>query len=264
MMSDKCDQERDGQTAIEPSVPSHTIEQTHDQTVILTCHTYESAYQKWQGFRNMGLVPPLWRDTPSLTFYKMLGSGGGDGFSLWPNWGQYYSLTTWDTPEAADQYLKEGSLHPAIKRLRRHQSSEWSLILRPYKAHGAWDHQSPFRVNKRIGRPGKSEPIVILTRARIRARKLMSFWRDVPQVSRSMHGIEGNLLAVGIGELPLIQQATISLWESEAAMRSFAYTGAAHRDVIKRTREMQWYSEELFARFQVIDRRGELPTQAMN
>ena len=204
----------------------------------------------------MGLVPPLWKNTPSLTFAKMLGSGGGSGFSLWPHWGQYFSLTTWETQSAAEAYLDQNSEHKAIKRLRLHQSSEWSLILQPYKAHGAWDKQSPFYPPKGSQKPPPTEPVVILTRARIRMKKLFSFWRDVPQVSKSMRDIKGNTLAVGIGELPLIQQATISMWENEAAMRAFAYSSQAHRDVIKRTRELNWYSEELFARFRVIARRG--------
>ena len=235
-----------------------SIPHNAEQTVVLSCHLYDRAYQRWQGFRNMGLVPPLWRETPSLSFAKMLGSGAGEGFSVWPHWGRYLSLTVWDSREAAEAYLSPKSQHLALQRLRKHQSSEWSLLLKPYKAHGAWDQQHPFKVESSRPKPKTSAPIVVLTRARIRARKLLSFWRGVPQVSQEMRHINGNLLAIGVGELPLIQQATISIWENEEAMRAFAYASSAHRDVIKRTRELGWYSEELFARFTLLEQRGEL------
>ena len=55
--------------------------------------------------------------------------------------------------------------------------------------------------------------------------------------------------AIGVGELPFIQQATLSVWKNKAAMQHYAYTDATHKNVIRLTRKHQWYSEELFARF---------------
>jgi hypothetical protein len=46
------------------------------------------------------------------------------------------------------------------------------------------------------------------------------------------------------------------LWESAAAIREFAYKGAAHQKAIADTKTYNWYSEELFARFAVKDLRG--------
>ena len=36
---------------------------------------YRGGWCKWQGFRNMGLVPPLLKRVDGLNFSKMLGSG---------------------------------------------------------------------------------------------------------------------------------------------------------------------------------------------
>ncbi len=66
----------------------------------------------------------------------------------------------------------------------------------------------------------------------------------------------GLLASVGLGELPFVRQATFSIWESQEQMMQYAYKTAHHQEVIKKTRQDNWYSEELFARFQVISAEG--------
>jgi hypothetical protein len=68
----------------------------------------------------------------------------------------------------------------------------------------------------------------------------------------------GLVAAIGIGEAPIGLQGTFSLWESGAAIRDFAYKGAAHQKAIADTSAYNWYSEELFARFAVRELRGTL------
>ena len=236
------------------------VTRSTSEVTLLTCYQYQGFWPKWQAFRNMGLIPPLLKDTPNLLFYKTMGSGGSDGFGKWPNWGQYFLLTVWRDAESAQQYISQESTHPAILRLRTYRQSEWSLLLQPYKSVGQWDIQSPFQVLPlEANETSERGEILILTRAKIRLSKLWRFWRDVPQVSHSMLGIPGCHFSVGVGELPLIQQATLSIWESEQAMKNFAYRSSHHREVIKKTRQYQWYSEELFARFEIINRWGDLP-----
>jgi heme-degrading monooxygenase HmoA len=53
--------------------------------------------------------------------------------------------------------------------------------------------------------------------------------------------------------VPLTKQATFSIWESEAEMKAYAYKMRAHQEVIKRTRDENWYSEEMFLRFRLLD-----------
>ncbi|UOQ77376.1 hypothetical protein MUN84_01260 [Hymenobacter sp. 5516J-16] len=62
--------------------------------------------------------------------------------------------------------------------------------------------------------------------------------------------------AIGLGELPVVRQATFSLWESQQAMQDYAYRSEKHKQVIKLTRQENWYGEELFARFRVVRTEG--------
>ena len=77
-------------------------------------------------------------------------------------------------------------------------------------------------------------------------------------MTTSLRGSAGLRAAIGIGEAPIGLQGTFSLWESSAALRDFAYKGAAHSAAIAATEKLQWYAEELFARFAVIDESGSL------
>ncbi|MEI2717802.1 MAG: hypothetical protein V9E98_12585, partial [Candidatus Nanopelagicales bacterium] len=54
-------------------------------------------------------------------------------------------------------------------------------------------------------------------------------------------------------------QGTFSVWRDAAALRSFAYESPEHVAVIEQTRSTGWYSEELFARFAVVDVSGDSP-----
>jgi hypothetical protein len=59
-----------------------------------------------------------------------------------------------------------------------------------------------------------------------------------------------------VGEWPVIQQATLSLWKSQGAMMHYAYHSAEHAEVVRRTRTENWYAEELFCRFKPLAESG--------
>jgi hypothetical protein len=105
--------------------------------------------------------------------------------------------------------------------------------------------------------PGRYDgPVAALTRARITARRTVQFWRSVPPVSTDLHRSTGLRLAIGIGEAPIGLQGTFSLWDSAASLTDFAHRRAPHQEAVRRTTELGWYSEELFARFAVLDVEG--------
>ena len=73
--------------------------------------------------------------------------------------------------------------------------------------------------------------------------------------ARSRAEAQGGLLAVGLGEAPLLRQATFTVWDSIASMDGYARTGA-HMDAIRASREGSYFSESMFVRFVPEDLRG--------
>ncbi|ALJ01559.1 spheroidene monooxygenase [Rufibacter tibetensis] len=205
---------------------------------------------RW-GLAQMGTSVPVLQKIKGLNFFKLLGSGQGRGFSLKPNWYRYGFMATWDSPSAAEDFY--GS-HPLLEEYRQHTFEQYTLALQPLQAHGLWNGQNPF--TQQTLKAPEGAPIAVLTRASIRVTKAIDFWRNVPKTSQSLDHAEGLLASIGLGEAPLIRQATFSLWRDEASMKAFAYKQATHREVIKRTRTQGWYSEEMFARFTPLSSKG--------
>jgi hypothetical protein len=84
------------------------------------------------------------------------------------------------------------------------------------------------------------------------------FWKHVAPIANKMTGAKGYVFSVGIGEVPWIKQATFSVWESVEDMKTFAYSMKEHREVVKKTRQEKWYSEDMFVRFKIISTYGTL------
>ena len=56
---------------------------------------------------------------------------------------------------------------------------------------------------------------------------------------------------IGLGEVPWLHQVTFTIWENKAAMDAFAYR-QWHGEAVQAVRAGGWFSEELFARFRVL------------
>lgn len=205
---------------------------------------------KWWGFTQMRKAHLYLKNNAGQHFYKLLGSGGGNGFSLWPDWSTYVLLQSWENQESFDAFIKDNAW---FREAKARAANLGSVKLSAYKAHGTWNNQHPFAHQK--GNE-KTPLIAILTRARIKPNLLHQFWRQVPGVSKHVFGFNGLIMAKGIGELPLIEQATFSIWDNDKLMQAFAYQDDRHASMVKKTRALDWYSEELFARFQVLEMSG--------
>jgi len=219
---------------------------------------------RYQGLRNrawiftqMGLMPgfpfpsPL-AGTEGLRFGRLLGSGAGNGFGLKPNLGVYAFVGHWTDRAAADRFF---TTHPWWKNNERHLAETTTFYLEATMTHGEWAGQKPF-----TPQPGKHDPaapVAVITRATIRTRKLPDFWRYVPQTSASVYDHPERKLSIGVGEYPVFMQATFSLWTSGTAMRNFAYKSEHHAEVVRLTRERDWYKEEMFTRFRILEVQGE-------
>lgn len=218
-------------------------EMLSSQIVTFTLLHYKGLRNRWWAFRQMGLSPEQLPQVPGQCFAKMLGSGAGKGFSILPNLGVYGLMIVWDDEQAARVFFDS---HPLFQSFRAHARYQ-TFFMKTIKAHGAWEGQNPFSISTELC---EGMPVAVLTRATIFPRHLWRFWTYVPPVSASIQRHRKDLLlAVGVGELPLIQQATFSIWKNPAAMLEYAYQSRQHKEVVRKTRELGWYSEELFARF---------------
>ena len=183
-----------------------------------------------------------------VTFIKLLGTGKGESFTPRDadpfRWGMLITVS-----ENQIDMLDKSFV---VKSWQKICISEYRVLLKPISSHGFWSGKQPFSLDK-FEWNGK---IAAVTRARIVWRKNLIFWRAVPPVTESLHQSPGLLNAIGIGEAPIGLQGTFSIWQDAASLRDFAYKGRAHSEAIRATSANQWYSEELFARFAVIQERG--------
>ncbi|CAN5128163.1 hypothetical protein BH23ACT9_BH23ACT9_37420 [soil metagenome] len=204
--------------------------------------------------RRMGLDRVRLRTAAGLRFHKLLGTGDGRTFSPRDadplTWGL---LCTWDDADAAAAF--EG--HPTPRGWRRIASEEWRADLACLRAKGWWSGRQPFTADPAFA--GWSGPVASVTRARLRTSTTGTFWKAVPPVVADLApgGDDGGpLLRVGIGEAPVGLQGTFTVWRDAAALTDFAYRRPAHRQAITDTQRLDWYAEELFARFAVLQQRG--------
>ena len=185
-----------------------------------------------------------------IGFIKLLGTGRGETFTPKDadllRWGLLITVK--------DENIAVLDNSKVIKNWRKIAKSEYRVVLDPISAHGKWSGKEPFSIKAKDW----SGKVVAVTRARIVWRKNFIFWSAVPPVTKSLYASEGLIAAIGIGEAPIGLQGTFSIWENGAALRQFAYKDSAHTAAIKATSVNNWYSEELFARFAVIQERGQL------
>lgn len=222
--------------------------------VTITVFHFPPRRRAW-ALAQMGLARPLLWNIPGLRFWKMMGAGGGLGFTLRPDWGRYALLAVWEDHESLKKFFATSHF---IRRYRHTANRICTLTLQPLTTHGLWDGTNPF-LPTLDRKPEPTEPVAVLTRATIRFSRLRAFWKQVPRVNQEVGEVSGLLASIGIGEAPFIRQATISVWENLEAMKQFAYRKPEHRKAIELTRKEEWYAEEMFTRFVVVDGMEQLP-----
>ena len=191
------------------------------------------------------------RRLSGVRFAKLLGTGSGETFTMGdadPN--HWAILTVVDTDDARGAVVTSRP----FRQWHRASFESARIRMRPIASHGSWSGRRPFDADDPDAAPVKpdpQQPVASITRARLKPRMLTTFWRAVPPVVTDLGDDPAVLFTLGIGEAPVGLQGTFSMWRSGREMSEFAYRRPAHRHAIERTRELDWYSEELFARFAV-------------
>lgn len=215
------------------------------QIVTISFFKYQSWKAQCWAFGMMQFAHASLGTTPGLTFYKLMGSGKNAGFNPLPDWTTYALLQVWEDEAAANTFFSTSTL---VERYDQQCEERWTIYMRTIMARGVWSRQQPFARSPHLD---DNLPLLgIITRATIKWRQLYNFWRYVPTSHQQLLTNPGLIYTKGIGEVPAIQMATFSLWTDAAALKKFAYEQKEHRVAIEKTRELDWYKEELFARFQ--------------
>jgi hypothetical protein len=186
---------------------------------------------------------------PGLHFARVLGSGRDGGFGLAPGF-DHQGLVGFFDDEPSARRFADGA--PAVSAYREHASELLVALLRASSCRGTWGGTA-----LAVTAPSTADaPVAVLTRASIRLRHAARFWRHAPATHDGIARAHGCRLAVGLGEAPLLRQATFSLWDSAQAMEDYARSGA-HLAAIQAAYRQGWFSESMFVRFAPISIRGQ-------
>ena len=219
-------------------------------------------HQGWGWLRLVAGATP-YKDVPGLTMVKVMGSGHGGGFSLRPSATHQGLICTFSHLDLALRFLDS----PFVQAYQSRARECWSGVLTVQSARGQWDKQawqasSAEALGEQWDQQAQAKgPFAVLTRASIVPTKAMAFWRYAPAAQADLSHAPGCLLAMGLGEAPLVRQCTFSLWRDTAAMLDYAHQGA-HQVASAAAYKHQFFSESLFVRMQVLQMAGVWQGQA--
>ena len=219
----------------------------------LSLYRYETLPAKLWAFSRMGFARLMMPRIEGLRFWKLMGTGAGDGFSTMPNFGVYTVLCVWADEASAKTALR--TKQPFTGNAKR--STDYvHLTLSPTQARGDWSGEHPFGESVLNTPEG---PVVALTRATIRLRHLRQFWQRVPGISSAIQDETTRHFMMGMGEVPWLHQVTFSIWSDGDAMRAFSLTSPTHGEAVRQAYQKGWFKDQMFARFNLLDIDGNWP-----
>jgi hypothetical protein len=185
---------------------------------------------------------------PGLRFGRVMGSGQRGGFGLKPGLDCQAVFAMFDSLGSAERFLAESDVARAY---RERAEESFSATLLATSSRGSWGGvgMSPGAV----AQPG--QVVAALTRAAIRPSRALTFWRHSPPAEAEIAAAPGCRIAVGMGEAPLLRQATFSLWDSTEAMDAYARHGS-HQRAIQAAWQQRFFSEWMFVRFVPVSVQG--------
>lgn len=219
------------------------------QCVTLSLFRFSSGTSRLWAFAMMGGARLFMPRVPDIGFWKLCGSGTGEGFTPRLNPDVYAILCTWPDQATAKARLAET---PVFRWYGTRATETWTLFLSPVSARGEWSGVAPFSPEGEM----PTGALAALTRATLRPRKLPRFWNRVPDIQNVIGNDPNVTFKIGLGEVPLLHQVTFSIWPDTQSMAAFARADGPHARAIQAVRDEQWFREELYARFRILGEQG--------
>ncbi|EEW26232.1 spheroidene monooxygenase [Rhodobacter ferrooxidans] len=214
------------------------------QTVTLSLFRFDKPGSRFWLAGQMALARMALMGMKQVGFWKICGSGMGEGFTPQPNFTVWAILATWPDEETARRDIENA---PVYKDWTKHASETWTIFLNPINSRGKWSGKEPFQPDGVM----PEGALAVLTRASLRPHMAARFWGRVPDIS-AVIGTDPNIVfKIGIGEIPVLHQATFSIWPDTETMAAFARGNGAHGKAIKAVYDEGWFSEDLYARFRI-------------
>ncbi|PIB38913.1 DUF3291 domain-containing protein [Maribacter sp. 4G9] len=214
------------------------------QVTTLTFFRYLNLKGRIWAFGTMQFAHSPLSKVSGLQMYKLMGSGK-QGFNPLPDWSVYALLQIWENEASADAFFDSS---PLMKSYLKKSNERWTVYMKNSMAKGKWSGKNPFLKSNSL--EAANPFIAVITRATIKPRMLFRFWKYVPTSQKPLRKNTGLLFTKGIGEVPVLQMATFSIWRDKESLMNFAYSSKEHQKAIQKTRQLNWYKEELFSRFQ--------------
>ena len=188
-----------------------------------------------------------------MRWRKVLGSGHEGGFGLRPGLNRLGLFCAFDSVESAAHWLTQSS---EVARWQDRAQQLLKVLVEPTATRGSWSGHTLEATGDT--QTGTAQLLASLTRASIRPIRARRFWSLSPAAESSLARAPGCLLAVGLGEAPLLRQATFSLWRDQPSMDAYARSGA-HLEAIRQAYAQGFFSESMFTRFRVLGLAGHWP-----
>ncbi len=222
-------------------MPESDAEPIHTAVVLLT--RFRPGALGWGiGQLVLGIRPR--ERLAGLIFHKVLGCGRNGGFGIVPGFDRQGLFCLFSSRAAADDFIDTTAWAASY---RAHGIEHLALSLQACSSRGLWSGH-PIEARAPVPDDG---PIASLTRASIRPRKAIDFWSRSPAAEADLAQAHGCQLAIGLGEAPLLRQATFSLWRSSADLEAYAHS-AGHLAAIRAAYGRHHFSESMFVRFRPL------------
>jgi spheroidene monooxygenase len=193
-----------------------------------------------------------------LLFTKVMGSGHEGGFVLRPSPSHHGLICVFDSVSSVKAFL-QGQL------IASYRSNARELVWGMYavtSAKGLWDGMAWGITDEDClegayvrSSDDPSSTVAVLTRASIKPAKAVAFWRFAPATQKDLPAAVGCMLAMGMGEAPLLRQCTFSVWRNPGDVDNYARHGA-HQKAIEASYRRDFFSESMFVRMRPLEIHG--------